>query len=136
MGFWADVEQITKEKEAAKALKNATKQYNYTVSKTLKIEGGQVTAGKHTFPVTGVTAALEAGLTQQGRVTATRLVAGTLAFGEAGTIAGGMAKKNTTNLYVVFTHPDGTQTTGEARAKDEGKVRQFVDTVNAASAAL
>jgi hypothetical protein len=93
----------------------------------------QTDTRRHKYPVAGATARFESAAAAQSRMTATRVVTGAVILGPLGAILGGMAKKNTTAMYIVVELADGTVLTDEAKAKDEAQIRAFVDSVNKAA---
>lgn len=94
----------------------------------------KTTEGFREYPVAGSKASFESGAAATSRITATRVLTGAVILGPLGAILGGMAKKDTSRMFLIVEAANGDIVTTEAKAKDEAKVREFVTKANQASA--
>lgn len=95
------------------------------------LTGNTIRHGFSSHPVAGAQAEAEAG-GKQSRMTATRIVAGTVLLGPVGTLLGGMARKDRSKCYVaVVTQTGSFVLTAPLRAYDQAL--RFASNVNAAS---
>lgn len=113
---------------------NEVHQFDALANTRWKLYGKTLTLDGREYPIDGAHASYESGAAARQRITATRVVSGLAAAGPLGAIIGGLAKKDETKMYIVVELGDGQIITVEAKARDEMKVRAFVDAVNAASA--
>ncbi len=113
---------------------NDEHQFDMLVNPKWKLFGKNLQIEGRNYPVAGATAHFESGAAARQRMTATRVGAGLLIAGPIGAIIGGMAKKDESKMFIIIELADGNALSVEARAKDEGKIRKFVDAVNQASA--
>ena len=87
------------------------------------------------YPLPGARASIESAGIQRSRITATRVLGGAVLGSGTGALIGGMARKDTSKIYIVVELITGATLTEETDAKYEGDARQFADRVNAAAGA-
>lgn len=87
------------------------------------------------YPLAGARARIESAGIQRSRITATRVLGGAVLGNGTGALIGGMARKDTSKIYVVVELATGATLTEETDARNEGHARQFTDRVNAAAVA-
>lgn len=83
-------------------------------------------------PIAGATAVAESG-TASKSPTLTRVVAGGMLAGPAGAIVGGLFQKDKSRFYVTVRFADEAVVIIDGPSKDESKLRQFAEKINAAS---
>lgn len=84
-------------------------------------------------PILGATAEFDKGM-DHSSPTLTRIAAGAMIAGPAGAVVGGLFKKQRGRAYVYVTFPDGEVAVIDGAAKDENKLRDIVQRINAAGA--
>lgn len=98
----------------------------------LVIQGGVLRRGLKKWPIAECEATLDTGAAVAARMTATRVIGGTVLLGPLGTVLGGLAKKNRSKVYLGIAVP-GDAILIEVDSKKEGKARQFLAKFNAAA---
>lgn len=83
-------------------------------------------------PVAGAVAVAESGSAVKSP-TLTRVVAGGILAGPAGAIVGGLFQKDRSRFYVTVTFADQSVIIIDGPTSDETKMRQFAESINAAS---
>lgn len=83
-------------------------------------------------PIAGAHAVVESGRDVKSPTLA-RVVAGGVLAGPAGAIVGGMFQKDKTRFYLTVTFADGSVVVMDGPVKDEPKLRDFAERINAAS---
>lgn len=94
----------------------------------------KLSQGSRSWPIGECEASVETGAAVSARVTATRVVAGALAFGKAGAVVGAIAKKDRTKVYLTVTVP-GDMILKEVSGLEEAKARKFAAKINNAASA-
>lgn len=96
------------------------------------LQGDHLRHGLQSWPIAGARAQCDTGASDR-RMTATRIGAGAVVLGPLGAILGGMAKKDTTRIYILIEMADGVGVSFDAPVKEEKKARDFVRNINSAS---
>lgn len=95
------------------------------------LSGGSLSKGITRHDVAGATATLDTGAPRK-RMTATRVIGGGVAFGPAGAIVGGLARKNKSRCYVTIELATGDVILIDEHVKEEPSARAFAAKINAA----
>lgn len=107
----------------------------YGVHKVAKGEYSYLPKGKFKQirkPIAGAVAEFESGSNNSG-ATATRVITGAILAGPVGAVIGGLFKKQKGRVYVYVTFADGDVAILDGPVKDETKLREFAQKVNAAA---
>ena len=113
-----------------RAVEEQKRTYLYSLGNQVAADGTLIIGGEKNT-AKGANAYFENGANVGSRVTATRVVAGAVLLGPLGAVLGGIAKKDRNKLYVIVECADGTVLSTDLPAKDETKVREFVNKINA-----
>lgn len=97
-----------------------------------ELTGNDLKHQGRTYSVIGAQATIDTGAAAS-RMTATRVIVGTALLPGIGTILGGMAKKNTSRVFVTIELATGDVLLAEVKQKKEGDARRFAAAINSTS---
>jgi hypothetical protein len=128
----AEAVQVDRELTGAEAL-GIFKQAMPVSFKGYTFQGNELRKGLRSWPLNECEANVETGAAVSSRVTATRVVAGAMMFGNTGALVGAISKKDRSKVYLTISVADNVFLE-EVRGLDEGKARQFANKLNQAAA--